>query len=159
MNSSLELFGPDDARILDCGFTMEIRAAASLDTATQGESVTVYVAGPGTLTVAPPGSSRARTSAVAAKVKRIPPFKAARKTVRRAGPVTFKLALSKAARATLAKRKRLVLTLRLAFRPRSGKAQTRRAKVTLRRPPKARPSRAWLQFGGAGERFQRVTTS
>jgi hypothetical protein len=140
VDSSTATMGPDAARILDCGFTMEIRAAASLDTVTQGESVTVHVTQAGTLTVAPTGSSRARTSAVAKvkpRRKTAPLFKATKKTVRRAGPVTFKLALSKAARATLKRRKRLVLALRLTFKPKSGKAQTRTLKVVLRPPPKA----------------------
>jgi uncharacterized delta-60 repeat protein len=129
--------GPDEARVLDCGLTIEIRAADVLDATTQGESFSVYVTGAGTLTAAPAGSSRARISAAANKPKPRPLFRTTRKRAKRAGPVTFKLALSKGARSTLRKRKKLALTLRLTFKPTSGKTTTRTVKLTLRPPPKA----------------------
>jgi hypothetical protein len=129
--------GPDEARVLDCSLTMEIRAADVLDTTTQGESLSVYVTGAGTLTAAPAGSSRARISAAANKPKPRPLFRSTKKRAKRAGPVTFKLALSKAARKTLATRKKLALILRLTFKPKSGKTTKRTVKVTLRPPAKA----------------------
>ena len=130
--------GPDEARILDCGYTMEIRTADPLDTRTQGEEVSVYVTAAGTLTATPPGPSRPRISAAAVRKPRPTPlFRSVRKTAKRAGPVTFKLALSRSARATLARRRKLALTVRLSFKPKTGKTTTRTVKLTLRPLPKA----------------------
>jgi hypothetical protein len=130
--------GPDDARVQRCTFRMSIEAAATLVTTTSGGTdVSTYVPGAGTVTAT---AGRSSGRATAAAKKRTPLFKPVKKSVKKAGPVKLRLALSKGARATLRKKRRLTVTLVLTFKPRSGKTTKRTIKLTLRpRPAVVRP--------------------
>ena len=128
--------GPDAARFIRCDFTMTIEAAPTLITtpSTSADGFVTYAPGPGTVTATPAGPS-AGTASIA-RVRTKASFRKTIKTVTRAGPVRFKLALSKAAHSTLKKKKRLALTIKLVFRPKKGKTVTRTVKVTLRTLPR-----------------------
>ena len=125
--------GPDAARFIRCDFTMTIEAAPTLVTApsTSADGFTTYAPGPGTVTATPAGASAATASIARARFRGL--FAKTTKTVKRAGPVRFKLTLSTSAQTTLKKRKRLVLTVRLVYKPRKGRTATRTVKITLRK--------------------------
>jgi sugar lactone lactonase YvrE len=133
--------GPDAARFIRCDFTMTIAAAPTLITtpSTSADGFVTYAPGPGTVTAAPAGASAKAASIARVQTKGL--FRKTTKTVKRTGPVRFKLTLSKSAQATLKKKQRLVLTVKLTFKPRKGKTVTRTHKVTLRKLPKLKQTR------------------
>jgi hypothetical protein len=128
--------GPDTARFIRCDFTMTIEAAPTLVTtpSTSADGFVTYAPGPGTVTATPAGASAGTASIARVRTQGL--FRKTARTVKRAGPVSFKLTLSRSAKTTLRKTNRLVLTVKLAFKPRKGKTVTRTVTITLRKLPK-----------------------
>jgi Tol biopolymer transport system component len=125
-------YGSDADRRLSCDLTLTITPSAALDASAGGTAVTAYAPGAGTMQIAPAGGSR-RVAAVAAK--RLAPFKTARKTVSKAGPVAFGLKLSRKSARALKRKHKLALRVRLTFRPAGGGPRTaRNTRIVLRRP-------------------------
>jgi hypothetical protein len=127
-------WGPDDQRRISCDVSVVIEPAATLETTTGGESMSIYVSGSGTVDVTPPPTPRAAAAAAAASKKKPPVFKPIRKKVTAAGPVTVKLALSKEAAKIYKTKGKLTLTIKQTFTPLKGKKIAKTRRITLVKP-------------------------
>jgi hypothetical protein len=95
----------------------------------------VFVPGPGALALQAAGGLPAADVSLAGR-RRTPPFDPVRRTVRRAGWVTFQLKLSRATKAALRRHHRVRLRVRLTFTPPHGKQVVRMEQLTLTPAPR-----------------------
>ncbi|MGK2931796.1 MAG: hypothetical protein ACSLFD_03335, partial [Solirubrobacterales bacterium] len=123
--------GPDEDRRISCDVTFTVRPAGSLTTISAGDTVSIFAPGAGTIgiTSGGPVGTRALTT-VARKSK--PAFKPAKRTVKKAGPVTFKLKLTKVTKKKLKKKGKVKLAVRISFKSSvDGKSISKRVQVKL----------------------------
>jgi hypothetical protein len=131
--------GRDEARLMTCHATLEIRPATLFAVVSGGGTgAGTMVSGPGSLSIS---ALIVRGAAARLRASRArPPIAPITRKVKAAGVVRFRLKLSASAKRTYNRGRALKLRLRVAFKPAGGKTTVRTQRLTLRkRTPVPRP--------------------